>query len=76
MNKPSFQEDHISQVPAGFTLWPQTSLGTGPGTVAWKNCQRLLTRCLTSNTVCLTNPSRLSLDRRTRTGALFSGRLA
>src|ERR1039458_5072369 len=45
----------------------------GAKTMVAKNCQRLLTRCLTSNTVCLTNPSRLSLDRRTRTGALCTG---
>ncbi|HOX01789.1 MAG TPA: hypothetical protein P5555_05155 [Candidatus Paceibacterota bacterium] len=48
----------------------------GAETGVSNNCQRLLTRCQSTNRVCLTNPSRLSSDRRTRTGALFSGGLA
>ena len=45
----------------------------GCGRAAEKSCTGLLTLCHTSNIVWLTNPSRLSLDRRTRTGAPFSG---
>jgi hypothetical protein len=59
--------------PSGLGSRPGNGRRLGGRSDSEKNRGRLLTRCLTSNTVYLTNPSRLSLDRRTRTGALFVG---